>query len=48
MISAFQEGNPGQDIEPVPEKPPAKYNTGTELTKTVEPGSKVIDFKLDS
>lgn len=48
MISTFQEGDPGQGTERVPEKLPAKYNTKTELTKTVEPGSNVIDFKLDS
>ncbi|WP_168164220.1 hypothetical protein [Pirellula sp. SH-Sr6A] len=31
-----------------PEKIPPKYNTRTELTKTVEPGENVIDFELQS
>ena len=38
----------GEGDEPTPEKLPAKYNTQSELIKTVEPGENTIDFELSS
>jgi hypothetical protein len=47
-ITTFQAGDPDEGIARVPEKVPAKYNTQSELKKTVEDDDNVIDFELDS
>jgi hypothetical protein len=47
-ISTYQRGNREDGIPPVPEKLPTKYNSQSELKKTVEPRHNTIDFELDS
>ncbi len=50
MISTESSGDADAD-PPVPASPetvPAKYNSATTLTRTVEPGSNTINFDLDS
>ena len=47
-ITTYQRGNWEDGIPPVPEKVPAKYNSQSELKRTVEPEHNTIDFELDS
>ena len=50
MISTESSGDPDAD-PPAPASPetvPAKYNSATTLTATVESGSNTINFDLDS
>jgi hypothetical protein len=47
-ISTLQEGDPDAGGKSIPEKVPAKYNTNTELTREVTPGSNKLDFELSS
>ena len=47
-ISTFRKGDPEQDIAPVLERVPVKYNIQSELKKTVEPNGNVFDFDLTS
>jgi hypothetical protein len=47
-INTGRRGNPDDGIAPVPEKVPTKYNTQSELKRTVESGKNPIDFELDS
>ena len=50
-ITTFRGPGPGDDgefSEGTPETVPNRYNSQTELKKTVEPGSNTIDFDLTS
>jgi hypothetical protein len=47
-ISTFQRGSREDGIPPVPEKVPTKYNSQSELKKTVEAEHNTIDFELKS
>lgn len=49
-ITTFSRGNPDGEppVPPVPERVPAQYNTASQLTADVKPGSNTIDFVLEA
>ena len=46
-ITTHRKGDPESGVVGAPELVPAKYNSKSELKKTVEDGENVIDFDLD-
>ena len=48
ITTADEIANDDDTVETIPEKVPAKYNFNTELTATIEAGSNVFDFPLES
>lgn len=47
-VSTFQKGDPDSGKQGVPEKVPPKYNSRSELKKTVKDEANVIDIDLES
>jgi hypothetical protein len=46
-ITTYLRSNPDDGVIGRPELVPARYNTKSELTRTVEPKKNVLDFELD-